>query len=404
MKLTPPAPHARTPAWQDLPAPQVELRDLLLAPHRSSPADPDGVPGVSRPNAPTTREEELQDLLDRVRLSALPDDRVAATAARSIEALATPPGALGRLGELAVQLAGIAGRSPAPVPVRPAVIVAAGDHGVHAQHVSPWPQTVSAAVAGLLAEGRAGASAIATANGVRTVVLDVGLATDPDRHPRLLHGRVVSGTRDASHTDALTAVEVASAVLIGARVATALVVEGCDLLAIGDVGIGNTTTSAGLIAALTGADPATVTGRGSGVDDDTLAHKARVVQQVVRRAATRDPLALLAAVGGAEHAALVGVLLAATVARTPVLLDGVVTDAAALVATRLAPAVAGAILAGHRSPEPAATVALQALGAQPLLDLDLRLGEGSGALLAVPTVVAAARLLHDVARRDEVVG
>lgn len=389
--------------WQDLPAPSVDLDDLVApsAGPRGGGADAARGPagGVRR----ATPDRELRALVDGVPAAGVLPDRAARTSAEgAVAALATPPGALGHLGALAATLAGIAGASPPPVPARPALVVAAGDHGIHAQQVSPWPQTISATVARLLAEGRAGASAIAAVAQARTVVLDVGLATAVGHHPRLVAARVVEGTRDATTGAALTADQVTRAVLVGARVTTALVAQGCDLVVVGDVGIGNTTTSAALIAALTDADPGALTGPGSGSDAVMLARKRTVVAQLAGRARGREPVAQLAAIGGAEHAALVGVLLAAANARVPVLLDGVVTDAAALIATRLAPPVGGVLLAGHRSPEPAAGVALDALGLRPLLDLELRLGEGSGALLAVPTVIAAARLLADVATLAEI--
>lgn len=380
------------PSWQQLPAPPVGLADLLAGPPAGRPAEP-------------AHDQELRGRLARLAQDGqLPDAGAQAEAAAALAALATPPGALGHLGALSVRLAGIAGVCPAPVPVRPAVIVAVGDHGVHARQVSPWPQSISATVARLLAEGRAGASAMAAVVGARTVVLDVGLATPVGTHPRLVSARVVAGTRDATEGDALAADEVVRAILVGARVTEALVAEGADLLVTGDVGIGNTTASAALIAALTGQDPGRLTGRGSGIDDATLARKRLVVEQLAARARGRDPRAQLAAVGGAEHAALVGVLLVAADRRLPVLLDGVVTAAAAMLAVRLSPTVAGVLLAGHRSPEPAAGAALDHLGLRALLDLELRLGEGSGGLLAVPSVVSAARVLHDVATLAEVLG
>lgn len=378
------------PGWSTRPAPPVGLADLLGAARGPGGGDP-------------ALGQQLGALLDRLPgRDRLPDPYAQAAATEALAALATPPGALGDLGALSVRLAGIAGRCPPPVPVRPAVIVAAGDHGVHARGVSPWPQTISATVAGLLAQGRAGASAMAAVAGVRTVVLDVGLATPVDTHPRLVPARVVDGTRDAAAGDALDADEVVRALLIGARVADALAADGADLLVTGDVGIGNTTTSAALVAAATRADAGPLTGRGSGIDDAMLARKRQVVEHLAERARDRAPLGQLAAVGGTEHAALVGVLLAAAGRRIPVLLDGVVTAAAAVVAVGLAPPVAGVLVAGHRSPEPAAAEALGWLGLRPLLDLGLRLGEGSGALLALPTVVSAARVLHDVATLAEV--
>ncbi len=389
-------------AWTDLPAPSVDLVDLLDAP-RLGPADTSAAAvAQDRRYGQAVPEEELASRISAAtRSGPLPDPDAAAAAAHAVARLATPPGALGRLGAVASALAGISGTSPPPLPRQPALIVAAGDHGIHAGAVSPWPQTVSATVARLIAEGRAGTSALATGAGARTVVVDVGLATDVLPHPRLVDARVVAGTRDATIGDAWSRDAAVRAVLVGARVADAVVAAGADLLAVGDVGIGNTTTSAALIGALTGADAGLVTGRGSGIDDATLARKQAVVTRLLHRAAGRHPLGLLTAIGGAEHAALAGVLLTAAARRIPVVLDGVVTAAAALVAARLAAPIRGVLLAGHLSPEPGAGVALQALGLDPLLDLGLRLGEGSGALLAVPVVTSAARLLHEVATLDE---
>lgn len=330
------------------------------------------------------------------------DVDVQAAAVTRIAALATPPGALGDLGGLAVRLAASTGRLPPPRFDDAAVIVCAGDHGVHAQGVSPWPQEVTAVMASTVAAGRAGVSAIAAAVGARVQVLDVGIATPLAAESGVTRVHVVSGTRDATVEDAMTRDEATRAVLAGAAAADGAIDTGAELLVTGDLGIANTTTSAVLVAACTGADAADVTGRGTGIDDEMLARKTAVVATVLERIdRDADGLDLLAAVGGAEHAALVGVILAGAARRVPVVLDGVIADAAALVAARLAPEVVDHLVAGHRSTEPGASRGLEHLGLAPLLELELRLGEGSGAALAVPIVRAASRILRDVATLEE---
>jgi nicotinate-nucleotide--dimethylbenzimidazole phosphoribosyltransferase len=200
----------------------------------------------------------------------------------------------------------------------------------------------------------------------------------------------------------MTPDECAAAMTAGADAARARLADGCDLLVTGDMGIANTTPSAALIAAYTGGDPATATGRGTGIDDAMLEHKIKVVAAAFARHGARDDaFEVLCSLGGLEHAALVGVMLAGAAARVPVLLDGVIADAAALAAVALCPDAGGYLVAGHRSAEPGATIALAHLGPEPLVDLGLRLGEGSGAVLAVPIVQAAANLLHDVATLEE---
>lgn len=349
----------------------------------------------------TATPRTSHDLLPAI---AVVDGSARAAAAAAVAGLATPPGALGRLGELATQLAAIAGHSPPPEVRRPALIIAAADHGVQASGVTAYPQEVTALMVRTFCAGRATANVLATAVGAEVTVLDVGVAGEVPDHPALRSRRVRAGTRDLAEGPAMTAEECAAAVRAGAETAGELLAGGTDLLVTGDMGIGNTTASAALIATFTGADPVAVTGRGSGVDDATLARKRAVVAGAVARHAGEDAWARLAGVGGLEHAALVGVLLAGAAARVPVVLDGVIADAAAVAAVALAPAVAGYLIAGHRSTEPGATVALDHLGLEPLLDLDLRLGEGSGALLAVPTVRAASALLTGVATLDEVLG
>ena len=318
--------------------------------------------------------------------------------------LTKPPGSLGRLEELGARLAGMAGRCPPPVPESPAVVVCAGDHGVLDRGVSPWPREVTAAMVRNFCAGGAAVNAIAKTVGARVSVLDVGVAGELERHPALRGAKVRRGTDDLSRGAAMGRDEAARAVLAGAGVAEELVESGgVDLLVTGDMGIGNTTPAAALISAFTGRPPEETTGRGTGVDDETYGLKVRVVREALERHAPdpADPLGVLAAVGGLEHAAIVGVILMGAACGVPVVLDGVVSDAAALAARALAPDSAGYVIAGHLSAEPGAAIALDSLDLRPLLDLDMRLGEGTGGLLAVPPIEAAARALGTMATLEE---
>ncbi|MFG1660354.1 nicotinate-nucleotide--dimethylbenzimidazole phosphoribosyltransferase [Micromonospora chersina] len=339
-----------------------------------------------------------------------PLDETAMAAARELQGrLTKPAGSLGALEPLSVRLAGLAGTCPPPLPEPAAVAIFAGDHGVHAQGVTPWPQEVTAQMIANFVAGGAVVNAFARQAGASVTVVDVGVATplpveptaDP-AGPRLVAANVRPGTRDLTVTAALTRDEARAAVETGIRIAGELVDAGAGILLTGDMGIGNTTPAAALIAAFTGVDPAAATGRGTGVDDETYARKVGVVRAALDRHAPdpADPLGVLAAVGGLEHAALAGFVLGAAARRVPVLLDGVIAVSAALAAAAFAPDAVGAMVAGHRSAEPGATAALRHLGLDPLIDLGLRLGEGTGALLALPVVTGAVRVLHEVATFD----
>jgi len=331
-----------------------------------------------------------------------PDTAAKAEARAHQDRLTKPRGSLGVLEDLSVQLAGIAGESPPPMPEPAAVAVFAADHGVHAQGVTPWPQEVTGQMVANFLAGGAVVNAVAAQLGAIVVVVDVGVAGDVDAVPGLLDRKVRRGTADMTQQSAMTRAEAVRALETGVEVARELVEAGHRCLLTGDMGIANTTASAALIAVLTGRDPAEVTGRGAGVDDETLARKAMVVRAAIVRhhPDPADPVSVLAAVGGLEHAGLAGFMLGAAALRVPVLLDGVIAGAAALVAAALAPNVVGYLVAGHLSTEPGARAALDQLGLRPLVDLDLRLGEGSGALLALPLVQTAVRVLRDVATFD----
>lgn len=332
-----------------------------------------------------------------------PADAAAMAAARDLQArLTKPAGSLGALEDLSVRLAGLAGSCPPPMPEPATVAVFAGDHGVHRQGVTPWPQEVTAQMVANFVAGGAVVNALARTAGADLMVVDVGVATPLHGGPNLLDANIRRGTRDFAVEPALTRDEARAAVEVGIGVADALVKAGAACLLTGDMGIANTTPAAALIAAFTGTDPAEVTGRGTGIDDATYARKIAVVTAALHRHAPdpADPLGVLAAVGGLEHAALAGFLLGAAARRVPVVLDGVIAASAALAAAAFAPDAPVAMVAGHRSTEPGATVALAHLGLAPLLDLGMRLGEGSGAVLALPVVAGAVRVLREVSTFD----
>lgn len=316
--------------------------------------------------------------------------------------LTKPRGSLGVLEDVSAQLAGLAGECPPPLPEPATVAVFAADHGVHAQGVTPWPQEVTAQMVANVCTGGAVVNAFAAQLGVEVVVTDVGVAAALAPAAGLLPRKVRPGTADITSAPAMSREEAGRAVEVGIEVARHLVRAGKRVLLTGDMGIANTTASAALIAAFTGNDAAAVTGRGTGVDDATHDRKVDVVRRALarHRPDPADPLGTVAAVGGLEHAALAGLILGGAALRAPVILDGVIAGAAALVAGAVAPDALATCVAGHRSAEPGHAIALDALRLHPLVDLHLRLGEGTGALLALPILQSAARTLHDVATFD----
>lgn len=380
----PPAPELALSGW-------ARQRPLAWAVHDEKWGRR-GVPGA----------EPASLLADTLAAIGPPDAEAVAAAKERQERLTKPSGSLGALEDLSVRLAGITGECPPPIPEPAAVAVFAADHGVHAQGVTPWPQEVTTQmVANFLASG-AVINAIAAQAGAEVCVVDVGVAADIPPAPGLLPRKVRPGTADMTATPAMTRAEAERAVEVGVETARDLVAAGNRCLLTGDMGIANTTASAALIAVFTGTDPQEVTGRGTGIDDEMWARKVDVVRRALARHQpdAGDPLGVLAAVGGLEHAALAGFMLGAAALRVPVVLDGVIACAAALAAVAFAPDTVHYMVAGHRSSEPGAHRALTSLGLRPLIDLDLRLGEGSGAALALPIVQSAARVLRDVATFD----
>jgi len=341
-----------------------------------------------------------------------PDETARIAAAARQNRLTKPTGALGRLEELSIWLAGVQGRCPPTPPQRVRVVIFAGDHGVAAAGVSAYPAEVTAQMVANFVGGGAAVNVLAGRLRAGVRVADMSVATQLpglELPPEVTKWQVRKGSGRIDVEDALTRLEAEQAIEAGRQLADDEVDAGADLLVPGDMGIGNTTAAAVLIGILTGSDAHTVTGRGTGIDDATLDRKrvivgtamARAVSEIGGPAGIGDPVALLSTSAGADIAAMAGFLAQAAVRRTPVMLDGVVSGAAALVAERLAPGAKAWWAAGHRSVEPAHTLALESLGLVPLVDLGLRLGEGTGALLAVPFLVAAADTLAGMATFDE---
>lgn len=324
----------------------------------------------------------------------------AAVAARELQSrLTKPQGSLGYLETLGEQLCAIAGTCPPPVPEPVTIAVFAGDHGVVDAGVTPWPQEVTAQMVANFCAGGAAINVLARHVNAQVVVVDVGVATTVPGDSRMLIRRnVARGTANLALGAAMTQEQASRALDVGAEIANEAVDAGAKLLVTGDMGIGNTTPSAALIAAFTSTNPRLVTGRGTGIDDATLQIKIDVVEAALRRLSPdATALEMLAEVGGLEIAALAGFIVAGAARGVPVLIDGVISVAAAVVASAFVPPVAAYLIAGHRSSEPGATVGLSHLGLSPILDLALRLGEGSGAALAVPIVQAAAKILREMA-------
>jgi nicotinate-nucleotide--dimethylbenzimidazole phosphoribosyltransferase len=328
-----------------------------------------------------------------------PLDAAAMAAARARQAqLTKPAGSLGRLEDLAVQLAGIQGCA-LPRLEHAVVVVMAADHGVACEGVSAYPQAVTGQMVRNFLAGGAAINVLARLAGARVVVVDLGVAAPLPDHPALWRRALGPGTANLARGPAMSRAQAEAAIAVGCEVVAAEAARGLEAVVLGDMGIGNTTAGAALVAALCERPPAEVVGRGTGLDDAGWRHKVAVVERAlaVNQPDPRDPLDVLARVGGFEHAGLVGVVLAAAARRVVVLVDGLAATAAALLAVRLCPAVRAYLVAGHASAEPGQRVALAALELAPLLDLDLRLGEGSGAMLALLLLRAAVQLHAEMA-------
>ena len=330
---------------------------------------------------------------------AVPDGRVAAAARRRQDLLTKPQGALGRLEDLSVWVSSCQGHCPPTQFARARIVVFAGDHGVARHGVSAYPTEVTGQMVDNIEAGGAAINVLAELAGASVRIVDVAVDRDAGSGP----DRVRRSSGDITIEDAMTTDEAEAALEVGRRVADEEVDAGADLLVVGDMGIGNTTAATVLVAALTGSEPVVAVGRGTGIDDAAWSRKTAAVRDAMYRSRElhSDPVALLAASGGADLAAMAGFCAQAAVRRTPLLLDGLVVTAAALIAEQLAPGARLWWQAGHRSPEPAHGLALSRLNLTPIVDLGLRLGEGTGAAVALPIVRAAVATLSSMATFDD---
>lgn len=343
----------------------------------------------------STYEEQLSAVLSSVQGLA-PDAEKAAWA--RLDSLTKPPRSLGKLEEIAARIAAVQG-TDRPSVERKAIVLAAGDHGVVRRGVTPYPQDVTWQMVANFSAGGAAINQIAESVGAEIVLVDVGVAHDLSGLSGVRNEKVGWGTDDLSAGPAMTRDDCARAILVGVRVARELAEEGFSLVGTGEMGIGNSTSAAALTSALTGASPESVVGPGTGLDRGGVARKAEVVREalVVNERLLGDPLGCLSALGGFELACLAGVVLGCAEERTCVVADGFISGAAALGAVSLCPNARDFLFASHLSAEPGHSVVLDALGLAPVLGLDMRLGEGTGAALAMGVMDAAARVLHGMA-------
>jgi len=341
----------------------------------------------------------LEDLIKKI----APMDETAMAAARARQNVLTKPqGSLGRLESLSIQLAGITG-NPQPQIQHKVIITMAGDHGVVAQGVSAYPQEVTPQMVLNFLRGGAAINVLARHVGARVVVVDMGVAAHMEPHPDLVNKKVAPGTEDIARGPAMSREQAGQALLAGAEVVDAELAQGLDILGTGDMGIGNTTPSAAIAATFTGRSPAEVVGRGTGVDDAGLSRKIIAVQRalIINRPDPADALDVLTKVGGFEIAGLAGAMLAAAAHRRPVVVDGFISTAAAMIAVGLAPQARPYLIPAHRSQERGHRLMLDWLGLEPLLDLDLRLGEGTGAAFGISLAEAACKILSEMATFSE---
>jgi len=325
------------------------------------------------------------------------DEKAMAQARARQDILTKPPGSLGRLEELSIKLAGIQGE-PVPQIRHKAIITMAGDHGVVAEGIGNWPQAVTAQMVYNFLGGGAGINVLARQSGVRLIVVDIGVAAELETDARLLSRKIAPGTQNMAVGAAMSGEQAVRAIETGIEIVTDETVKGLNIVGTGDMGIGNTTASSAISAVMMGKPAAEVTGRGTGIDDKQLAHKIAVIERAL--AANHPdpgrPLEVLAKVGGFEIGGLVGVMLAAAAHRIPVVIDGFISGAAALIASALSPALKDYLIAAHVSAEVGHPLLLEHLGLKPLLDLGMRLGEGTGAALGIFLAEAAARVLAEM--------
>ena len=328
-----------------------------------------------------------------------PLDYSAMQAARARQnELTKPQGSLGRLEELSVQLAGIK-REPIPRIEHKAIVTMAADHGVVDEGVSAYPQEVTAQMVYNFLRGGAGINVLARYIGARVIVVDMGVAANLEPHPLLVSRKIALGTRNIAREAAMSREQALQAIEAGIEIINGEVAKGLDVVGVGDMGIGNTTPSSAICAAITGEPVPKVTGRGTGISDEQLAAKVKIIEAALAlsKPDPKDAIEVLSKVGGFEIGGMAGVILGAAALCIPVVIDGFIAGAGALIATKLCPRVKDYLIAAHVSAEAGHRLLLDYLGLKPLLDLEMRLGEGTGAALAISIVEAAAKVLAEMA-------
>ena len=345
----------------------------------------------------------MSDILSKTIANIRPLDVKSMAAAKvRQDTLTKPTGSLGRLEELSIRIAGMQGKS-LPQIKQKAVIVMAADHGVAARGTSAYPQEVTAEMVLNFLHGGAGINVISRQVGARVVIVDMGVAKKLESNPELISRRIAAGTQDMSKGPAMTVAQATRSVEAGIEIVVTEIKKGLDIVATGDMGIGNTTASAAICAVVTGKTAAEVTGRGTGLDDQQLQQKIMIIDEAItlNKPDFSKPLEVLAKVGGFEIGGLAGVILGAASHRVPVIIDGFISGAAALIAAGLCPQCTDYMIAGHCSVEPGHKIILQHLGLKPLLDLEMRLGEGTGAALAMSFAEISVRILMEMATFTE---
>ncbi|MDD4195892.1 MAG: nicotinate-nucleotide--dimethylbenzimidazole phosphoribosyltransferase [Syntrophorhabdaceae bacterium] len=331
------------------------------------------------------------------------DRKLFNVAARRLDSLTKPKGSLGRLEEFAKRIVAITGTEiPAPF-YKKAIFTFTGDHGVVEEGVSAYPREVTVQMVRNFLNGGAGINVLARHAGADVVVVDIGVDHDFDDHPVLIRKKIVRGTRNMRKGPAMTREEAMHIVDAGIELAGEYADRGYTLFGTGDMGIGNTTPSSAIASVMTGTPVAEVTGYGTGITDEGLAHKIRVIEDAiaVNRPDPSDPIGVLAAVGGAEIGGIAGLILGAASRRIPVIIDGLISTAGAVIAYGIDRSAAGYMFAAHNSVEPGQSIMLETMGLEPILDLGLRLGEGTGAALAMPLIDAGCKIYREMATFDE---
>ena len=342
--------------------------------------------------------------LEEVITEIQPLDTAVMQSARERQAqLTKPAGSLGRLEELSIQLAGITGK-PIPFIKNKVIITMAGDHGVVAEGISAYPQEVTPQMVLNFLAGGAAINVLARHIGARVVVVDMGVANDiPTTDERLIRRRVSAGTKNLAQGPAMTRAQAEESIQSGIEIALAEISDGADIIGTGDMGIGNTTPSAAIACVFLNHHPKNVAGRGTGVDDEGLNRKISAIERglAVNKPNANDGMDVLMKVGGFEIGGLAGVMIGAASKRVPVMVDGFISTAAAMIAVSLAPGCRDYLISAHRSKEHGHSLMLDCLGLKPLLDLDMRLGEGTGAALGISMADAACKILSEMATFGE---